>query len=172
MCCTHPGPWVTRTGPCEHPVGEAALRRAVSHSFLLLVLWALQGPGGRALPQGVEKPGAWDQEPGTQRPDPVQGPPPARELDIQKSQWGGKTVPWRREFNGEGPLFVGHLLQTEECTAKKLCGAPAVGTEPRAQGLASEGLLSQEPHGAPCPASPLQAVGSLTRGRGAEIQAG
>lgn len=79
-----PRAWVTWAGPCEHPVGEAVrpparLRAAPSSS------WSFgpcrEGPGGRAPPRGSEEPGARNQEPGTQRPDPVHGPSRARQRE-------------------------------------------------------------------------------------------
>lgn len=46
------------------------------------------------------------------------------------------------------------------------CAGPTCGHGTAGTGLASESLLSQEPHGAPRPVSPLQAVGSQSGGGG------
>lgn len=81
-------------------------------------------------------------------------------------------MPWCREFNGEGPLFLfGHFLQTEECTTEELCGPYLWAGNQGHMGWPRRVCFPMS-HVGPHVLSPLQAVGSQTRGQGAEIQAG
>lgn len=108
--------------------------------LLLLVLWALQAPGGRALP-GAQRSlvlGTRSQGHGALTLRTAIASTTAGELDIQKSQWG------RRLGRGAGVRRRGAALRSRAfSTNRRMDRRGAV----RAQGLASESLLFQEPTG-------------------------
>lgn len=70
-----------------------------------------------------------------------------------------------------GPSSFSCIFYQQKNVLLRSCVGPPCGQGTKGTGLASESVLSQESRG-PHVLSPLQAVGSHTRGQGAEIQAG